>query len=92
MLISSKLIANKILILDEINCDKIATKSLQNLLQVFNLQSRKNLLMVNSQNAEENRKLFLSARNLKHLTVTNFNDVSKYDLFGAEKIIILKNA
>ncbi len=85
--LSSKVLENKLIVLDNISFDEVKTKKMVSVLN--NLNVEKKALVVTG---EENRNLELSARNLKKVTTLKARGINVLDVLGNDNLILTKDA
>ncbi len=84
--LTSRVIENKFIVLDEINFDEIKTKKLQAVLD--NLKVSKALVVLN----ENNENVVLSARNIAGVKTSLTNSINVYDILKYNTMIVTKAA
>lgn len=85
--LTSKLAANDIIVLDELNFDAIKTKVMAGVLSSLNVETT--ALIVTG---EVNEKVVKSARNLEGVKTAAVNTINTYDILKYGKFIITKDA
>lgn len=85
--LTSKVIDNEIIVLDELNFDTIKTKQMVNVLN--NLKVDSSALIVLS---DKNENVIKSARNIPGVKTAYVNTINVYDILKHEKFIITKDA
>jgi len=85
--LTSKVIDNEIIVLDELNLDAIKTKQMVNVLN--NLKVDSSALIVLS---DKNENVTKSARNIPGVKTAFVNTINVYDILKHEKFIITKDA
>jgi large subunit ribosomal protein L4 len=85
--LSSKVIDNNIVVLEELNFDAPKTKQVVSLLQNLKVDS-KTLIVV----AENNENIVKSARNIEGVKTAFVNTLNVYDILKYDKFIITKEA
>jgi len=78
----------KILVLEDLALENPKTKTMVELLKTFNLQGVKTLFLVNN----ENKNVYLSARNIPKAKVLRARDVNTYDILNANHLVIFENS
>lgn len=78
----------KILVLEDLALENPKTKTMVELLKTFNLQGVKTLFLVNN----ENKNVYLSARNIPKAKVLRARDVNTYDILNANQLVIFENS
>ncbi len=86
--LTSKLNSGELIVLENLNFDSIRTKNYTEFLNNFDLLGKKSLLVV----PEENKNLYLSARNLKGAKVVNALELNTYDISNANKVLLCEGS
>jgi large subunit ribosomal protein L4 len=86
--LSSKLSSGELVVLENLNFDSIKTKQYVEFLQSFDLMGKKSLLVV----SDENKNVYLSARNLKGAKVINASELNTYDIANANKVLVCEGS
>ena len=86
--LSSKMNNGDLVVLENLNFDSIKTKNYTEFLGNFDLLGKKSLLVI----AEENKNIYLSARNLKGAKVVNASDLNTYDISNASKVLLCEGS
>ena len=86
--LTAKLNKGEIIVLENMDFDSIKTKNYTEFLNNFNLLGKKSLLVV----PEENKNLYLSARNLKGAKVVNALELNTYDISNANKVLLCEGS
>ena len=84
--LTSKVTESKFIVLDTLNFDEIKTKNMVNVLE--NLNVSKTLIVIN----EENKNVFLSAKNIQGVQMALTNTINVYDLLKYDTCIVTKDA
>lgn len=84
--LTSKVAESKFIVLDTLNFDEIKTKNMINVLE--NLKVSKTLIVIN----EENKNVFLSAKNIQGVHMALTNTINVYDLLKYDTCIVTKDA
>lgn len=84
--LTSKVTESKFIVLDTLNFDEIKTKNMVNVLE--NLNVSKTLIVIN----EENKNVFLSAKNIQGVHMALTNTINVYDLLKYDTCIVTKDA
>ncbi len=84
--LTSRVEANKVIVLDELKLDAIKTKDFQAVLD--NLNVRKALVVIN----ENDQNIVLSARNIPSVRTALTNTINVYDVMRAGTLILTKAA
>lgn len=79
---------DKIIVVEDFTFEAPKTKSYLEMLKKFNLQDAKTLLLV----SENNKNVYLSARNLKRANVMRAMDINTYSVLNANNLIISENS
>ncbi len=79
---------NEIYVVDNLNYDEIKTKNLTNFINNVELLNKKLLFII----ADQNKVLYLSSRNLKHVDVLSARDISTYSIVRASVLIVEEKA
>jgi|SRR5690554_2016361 len=86
--ISYKVKENSLTILENVTFDAPKTKSYINLLNGLSLSGKKTLLVL----PEENRNVYLSARNLPKTKVVAVTDINTYSVLHADNLLLCEGA
>lgn len=84
--LTSRVEANKLIVLDELNFGEIKTKNMVNVLN--NLKVNKALVVT----GEKNDNVVLSARNIEGVRTTVSNSISVYDILKYDTLVLTKDA
>ena len=84
--LTSRVEANKLIVLDELNFGEIKTKNMVNVLN--NLKVNKALVVT----GEKNENVVLSARNIEGVRTTVSNSISVYDILKYDTLVLTKYA
>lgn len=84
--LSSKVVENEIVVLENLELDMPKTKEMVKMLNTF--ETKKALIVV----PESNENVYKSARNIQGATVIPVNNLNVYDILKHEKFIITKDA
>lgn len=84
--LTSRVEANKLIVLDELNFGEIKTKNMVNVLN--NLKLNKALVVT----GEKNENVTLSARNIEGVRTTVSNSISVYDILKFDTLVLTKDA
>lgn len=84
--LSSKVVDNNIVVLDELKLDEPKTKAIVEMLKKFD--AKKTLIVVK----ESDEVIYKSVRNIENAHVVPVNNINVYDLLKYEKLIITKDA
>lgn len=84
--LTSRVEANKLIVLDELNFGEIKTKNMVNVLN--NLKINKALVVT----GEKNENVTLSARNIEGVRTTVSNSISVYDILKFDTLVLTKDA
>ncbi len=86
--LTAKLQKGELVVLQNLSFDAIKTKSYSEFLTNFDVLGKKSLLVV----AEENKNVYLSARNLKGAKVINASELNTYDISNASKVLLCEGS
>jgi large subunit ribosomal protein L4 len=86
--LTTKLNNGELVVLENLSFDSIRTKNYTEFLGNFDLLGKKSLLVI----AEENKNIYLSARNLKGAKVVNASDLNTYDISNAGKVLLCEGS
>jgi large subunit ribosomal protein L4 len=86
--LSTKLSSGELVVLENVSFDSIKTKHYTEFLQSFDLIGKKSLLVV----SDENKNVYLSARNLKGAKVINASELNTYDISNANKVLVCEGS
>lgn len=81
---SYKAKAKDIMVIEDLNFEKIRTKDFETLLSNLKLQDEKVLMILGSQNDN----VYLSSRNLKKVKVVTADSVNTFDVLNAQKVVM----
>jgi len=84
--LTSKVIANNLVVVDELKFEEIKTKNFQNVMN--NLNVTKGLVVL----AENDEKVVMSAKNIPTVQTTLTNTLNVYDVMKAGKVVLTKDA
>lgn len=84
--LTTKVADSKFIVLDALNFDEIKTKNMVAVLE--NLNVTKTLIVIN----EENKNVFLSAKNIQGVQMASTNTINVYDLLKYDTCIVTKDA
>ncbi|MCY6354720.1 50S ribosomal protein L4 [Clostridium sp. ZS2-4] len=84
--LSSKVVGNEIVVLENLELDMPKTKEMVKMLNTF--ETKKALIVV----PESNENVYKSARNIQGATVIPVNNLNVYDILKHDKFIITKDA
>lgn len=84
--LSSKVLDNNILVLENLELDAPKTKEIVKMLTAF--EAKKTLIVT----AESNQNVYKSARNIEGVAVLPVNNLNVYDILKYEKFIVTKDA
>ena len=84
--LTSKVQANKVIVLDELKFEEIKTKRFQEVMD--NLKVRKALVVIN----ENDKNVVMSAKNIPAVQTTLTNTINVYDIMKAGTVILTKEA
>lgn len=84
--LTSRVEANKLIVLDELNFGEIKTKNMVNVLN--NLKLNKALVVT----GEKNENVVLSARNIEGVRTTVSNSINVYDILKYDTVVLTKDA
>jgi large subunit ribosomal protein L4 len=85
--LSSKVLDNNIIVLDELSFDEIKTKQMVNTLNNLNVEGSSLIVL-----GEKNETVDRSARNIPGVKTALVNTINVYDILKYEKFIITKDA
>ncbi|KUO73266.1 MAG: 50S ribosomal protein L4 [Clostridia bacterium BRH_c25] len=85
--LSSKVIDNDIVVIEELNFDAPKTKQVVSLLENLKVDSKTLIVM-----AESNENIIKSARNIKGVKTASVNTLNVYDILNYDKFIITSDA
>ena len=86
--LTTKLNNGELIVMENLSFDSIKTKNYTEFLNNFNLLGKKSLLVV----PEENKNLYLSARNLKGAKVINASELNTYYISNASKVLLCEGS
>ncbi|MCR4780615.1 MAG: 50S ribosomal protein L4 [Ruminiclostridium sp.] len=85
--LSSKVIDNDIIVLDEVKTDEFKTKTIVNMLKALSVDG-KALIVLDS----ADKKVIKSAANIPGVKTTQYNTLNVYDILNYNKFIVVKDA
>lgn len=86
--LSTKANGGDIMVVENLNFETPKTKQYVNLLENLKVSDKKSLLVL----AEENKNVYLSARNLRGVKVVNVSELNTYDVLNASKLILCEGS
>jgi large subunit ribosomal protein L4 len=86
--LSTKAAADQIRVIEDFVLPEVKTKEMASMLRSIGVKDEKALLVIK----EGSRELFLSARNIPHLTVTLARELTTYHLLHAETVVMTQSA
>lgn len=84
--LSSKLLENKIVVLDELKLDEIKTKEMKKVLD--NIKADKALVVIDG----SDKNIILSARNIPDMKTASVNTINVYDILKYDSFVVTKQA
>ena len=87
--LTSRVIANKFIVLDEFKLDEAKTKKVQTALN--NLKVNKALVVLSAKN-EENDKVVIAANNIPTVKTAFVNTINVYDILKYDTMVVTKDA
>lgn len=84
--LTSRVIDNKLIVLDELKLDEIKTKKFQAVMD--NLKVKKALVVI----ADNDEKVVMSARNLPTVKTEVVNNINVYDILKGDTLVLTKDA
>ena len=85
--LTSKVVANNIIVLDDLKLEAIKTKEMVNVLNNLKVDSSALIVL-----PEVDRNVVLSARNIESVKTTTTNSINTYDILKYNKFIVTKDA
>lgn len=85
--LSDKVANNELVVVDNIAVAEIKTKTIVNMLNAFNVETKALILL-----AEADKNVYLSARNIQGVKVAFVGAMNVYDIIGCGKVIASKAA
>jgi large subunit ribosomal protein L4 len=82
--LSSRAADERVLVVESISCEEPRTKVVAAMLEAMNLAGKKNLLILDNENA---KNVYLSGRNIRALGIRPVAEVNALDIIGADNII-----
>ena len=77
-----------LVVVEDFNFDTPKTKNFLDVLKAFELETKKSLFVLSSENAN----VYLSSRNLKKAKVVNASEINTYGVLNANKIVITESS
>ncbi len=84
--LTSRVIDNKLIVVDELKFDEIKTKKFQAVMD--NLKVKKALVVI----ADKDEKVMMSARNIPTVKTTLVNTINVYDILKGDTLVLTKDA
>lgn len=88
--LSVKLKENAVLVMEELNLDKPATKTFNSIMKNLNASGKKVLFVMGDENNNEN--VYLSFRNLPCINGMNIGEINTYDIMNADVMVLTEDA
>jgi large subunit ribosomal protein L4 len=85
--LSSKVIENNIIVLDDLKLEAIKTKEMVNILNNLKVDSSALIVL-----PDVDKNVVLSARNIESVKTTTTNSINTYDILKYRKFIVTKDA
>ena len=85
--LTSRVLENKLIVLDELNLTEVKTKAMKNVVSALNL--RKALFITDG---EASMNVMLSARNIPNVKTAAVNNMNVYDILKYDTVVITKEA
>lgn len=85
--LTTKVLENDIIVLDDLNLEAIKTKEMVKVLNNLNVDSSALVVM-----SEVNKNVVLSARNIEKVKTATTNSINTYDILKYNKFIVTKDA
>ena len=79
---------NAITVVEDFNFDTPKTKSYIDLLKNLNLDNKKSILVI----SDDNKNVYLSARNLQNAKVIKATDLNTYDILNAHNVVLAESS
>lgn len=79
---------NAITVVEDFNFDKPKTKNYIDLLKNLSLSDKKSLLVI----GDDNKNIYLSARNLHNAKVIKATDLNTYDIMNANNVVLAESS
>jgi len=86
--LSTKAKAGSIIVVEDINFESPKTKQYMDVLQNLKVSDKKTLVVL----AEENKNVYLSARNLRGSKVVKASDINTYDILNASSLVLCESS
>jgi large subunit ribosomal protein L4 len=86
--LSYKIKDNTVLILEDFNFETPKTKQYLDILQKFNMENKKSLLII----PEADRNIILSSRNIPKASVAVASDINTYQILNAQHLVIVESS
>jgi large subunit ribosomal protein L4 len=86
--LSGKLADGALSVVEDFSFESPATKSFINILDAFEANGKKSLLIT----TDYEREVYLSSRNLQKVRVLRADEVSTYDILYADKVLVAEGA
>jgi large subunit ribosomal protein L4 len=88
--LSSRVLENKLVVLDELALDEIKTKKMQQMLD--NLKLGKALVVLDGSMATDARNIILSARNIPSIKTASVGTINVYDILKFDTFVVTQQA
>jgi large subunit ribosomal protein L4 len=82
--LSSRASDERVLVVESLSCDEPKTKVVAAMLEAMNLAGKKNLLILDNENA---KNIYLSGRNIRDLGIRPVAEINALDIISADNII-----
>ncbi len=86
--LTTKATGGNIMVVENLNFETPKTKQYVSLLENLKVSDKKSLLVL----AEENKNVYLSARNLRGVKVVSASELNTYDVLNASKLILCEGS
>jgi large subunit ribosomal protein L4 len=86
--LSSKAADDSIKVVEDLGLTEVSTKEMAKILSAIGIRGERTLLVIR----EGSKELFLSARNIPHLSVTLARELTTYHLLRAETVLMTESA
>lgn len=85
--LSSKVLDNNLIVVNNISCDEIKTKTVVNMLKALGAEGKALIVM-----PEVNKNVIKSANNIPGVKTTLVNTLNVYDILNYDKFIVVTDA
>jgi large subunit ribosomal protein L4 len=92
MAILSKFQDNETVIIDDLKMPEIRTKAVADVLKILQISDKTCLISLGKSDIDENRTIYLSARNIRGMAVLPASQLNAYEVLRPKRLILTKSA